>query len=315
MPGNQDILLNKNIAVLIPALNEEKTIEKVVGDFKTYLPNAAIYVFDNNSDDHTALKAKKAGAIVKKEVARGKGNVVRRMFGSVEADVYVLIDGDDTYDASISPVLVSRLIENDLDMVNTRRVVSGDGAYRRGHILGNQLFSTIVRTIFGKHIKDLLSGYRVFSRQFVKSFPAHSKGFEIETELTVHCLEMRLPLEEVETNYVARPVGSESKLSTWKDGFRISITILKLLLGERPFLSFFIISICSGILGAAFGWFQVVLPWIKDGEVIRLPSAILSTGCIIISFLALMSGIIIQYITHVRRELKRYAYLMDKLND
>ena len=312
MSKRQEIKVDKNIAILIPALNEEKTILKVINDFREVLPEARIYVFDNNSTDNTYDVAKSAGAIVKKEFGKGKGNVVRRMFADVEADVYVLVDGDDTYDASIAPFLIRRLIESDLDMVNTMRVTSGKDAYRRGHKLGNALFSSIVRMIFGRLINDLFSGYRVFSRQFVKSFPAHSRRFEIETELTVHCLEMRLPMDEVEAEYLARPVGSESKLSTWKDGVRILATILKLSLGERPFLSFLIIATCLALAGVIFGWFQVVLPWIRYGEVIRLPSAILATGCIILSFLSLTSGIIIQHITQVRREIKRFTYLAAK---
>lgn len=312
MSTRQEIIINKKIAILIPALNEEKTISKVINDFRVVLPEARIYVFDNNSTDNTFDIAKSAGAIVKKELTKGKGNVVRRMFADVEADIYVLVDGDDTYDASMAPILINRLIENDLDMVNAMRVVNGEGAYRRGHKFGNFLFSSIVRMIFGRLIKDLLSGYRVFSKQFVKSFPAHSRGFEIETELTVHCLEMRLPMDEVETEYLARRVGSESKLSTWKDGARILITILKLLLGERPFLSFLIIATCLALLGGIFGWLQVIQPWIRHGEVIRLPSAILATGCIILSFVTLTSGIIIQYITQARRELKRFTYLSNK---
>jgi glycosyltransferase involved in cell wall biosynthesis len=312
MYKRKEMEVDKNIAILIPALNEEKTILKVINDFRAVLPEARIYVFDNNSADNTYDIAKSAGVIVKKEFTKGKGNVVRRMFADVEADVYVLVDGDDTYDASIAPILIRRLIENDLDMVNTMRVTKGEGAYRRGHRLGNVLFSSVVQMIFGRLIKDLLSGYRVFSRRFVKSFPAHSRRFEIETELTVHCLEMRLPIDEVETEYLARPEGSESKLSTWKDGVKILATILKLLLGERPVISFLIIATCLALAGGFFGWFQVILPWIRHGEVIRLPSAILATGCIILSFLSLTSGIIIHHITQARRLIKRFTYLAAK---
>ena len=312
MSKRQEIKVDKNIAILIPALNEEKTILKVINDFRAVLPEARIYVFDNNSTDNTYDVAKSAGAIVKKEVTKGKGNVIRRMFADVEADVYVLVDGDDTYDASIAPDLIRRLIENDLDMVNTMRVTNGEGAYRRGHKFGNLLFSSIVRMIFGRLINDLLSGYRVFSRQFVKSFTAYSRRFEIETELTVHCLEMRLPMDEVEAKYLARPEGSESKLSTWKDGVKILATILKLLLGERPVISFLIIAACLALTCGIFGWFQVVRPWIRHGEVIRLPSAILATGLMILSFLSLTSGIIIHHISQLRREIKRFTYLAAK---
>jgi glycosyltransferase involved in cell wall biosynthesis len=302
--------IDKEIAVLIPALNEEKTISKVVNDFQKSLPESKIYVFDNNSNDNTLNEAKNAGAIVIKECSKGKGHVVRRMFSEVKADIYILVDGDDTYDATKAPLLISKLIDNNLDMVNALRIDQEEGAYRKGHKFGNFFLSNIVQMIFGRNIKDLLSGYRAFSKRFVKSFPAHSKGFEIETELTIHCLEMRLPMDEVKTEYLSRPIGSESKLSTWKDGFRILFMIFKLLLGERPFISFLFIAFCLGSFGSLLGWFNVVQPWIDNEQVIRIPSAVLSTGLIILSFLSLISGIIIHYIAQTRKEIKRFTYLL-----
>lgn len=222
------------IAVLVPCFNEEVAIGRVVRDFLDVLPQAIVYVYDNNSSDNTAVEAAKAGAVVRRETLQGKGNVVRRMFADIEADVYVLVDGDDTYSTAAAPELIRLLEEDSLDMVNAARVTSIKNAYRIGHRFGNLMLTTIVQSIFGKRIGDLLSGYRVFSRRFVKSFPALSSGFEIETELTVHALELRMAIAEVQTHYKDRPEGSVSKLRTFRDGFRILKTIAILLKEERP---------------------------------------------------------------------------------
>ena len=228
-------LINKlSVAVLIPCYNEEVAIAKVVRNFKKVLPNADIYVYDNNSDDNTSIEAQKAGAIVRREKTQGKGNVVRRMFADIEADIYVLVDGDDTYDASSVIDMIVLLEKEHLDMVNAARITNMKDAYRTGHRLGNKLLTNLVQILFGSQIKDMLSGYRVFSRRFIKSFPALSTGFEIETELTVHALELRMPIAEIPTIYKSRPVGSVSKLHTYRDGFRILKTIITLLKEERP---------------------------------------------------------------------------------
>ena len=226
------------VAVLIPCYNEAAAIGGVVRDFRAALPNAMIFVYDNNSTDDTSEVARRAGAIVRREPQRGKGNVVRRMFADVEADVFVLVDGDDTYDASCVRVLIDRLLHDSLDMVNAARTAQSDGAYRRGHRFGNLFLTGCVAYVFGSQLSDMLSGYRVFSRRFVKSFPALSAGFEIETELTVHALELRLPIAEVPTRYGERPAGSASKLNTYRDGVRILMTIFKLVKLEKP-LQFF----------------------------------------------------------------------------
>ena len=226
------------VAVLIPCYNEEAAIGKTVADFRAALPDAAIYVYDNNSTDRTMEVARKAGASVRRETRQGKGNVVRRMFADVDADIYVLVDGDATYDAPSAPAMISDLIGNHRDMVVGARAEREDAAYRRGHRAGNWLLTSFVTTVFGKAFTDILSGYRVFSRRFVKSFPVLSGGFEIETELTVHSLELDLPVGEIRTPYFARPEGSESKLNTWRDGFRILWTIFRLYRSERP-LNFF----------------------------------------------------------------------------
>ena len=222
------------IAVLIPCYNEEATISTVVCDFRAALPEATIFVFDNNSRDRTVEIAKGAGAIVRHVPLQGKGNVVRRMFADVDADAYVLVDGDDTYHAASARDMVARLFAENLDMVVSRRVTNETAAYRQGHLLGNWVFTEFVALLFGRAFTDILSGYRVFSRRFVKSFPALATGFEIETELTVHALELRMPIEEIDAPYKSRPAGSASKLNTYRDGIRILWTILKLFRQERP---------------------------------------------------------------------------------
>ena len=296
------------IAVLIPCYNEEATIAQVVDDFRTALPQATIYVYDNASSDMTASVARAHGAIVVQETQRGKGNVVRRMFADVDADVYLLVDGDDTYDASAAPTLVDRLLSDQLDMVNGARRSEEEAAYRPGHRFGNALFTNLVSTIFGRQFQDILSGYRVFSRRFVKSFPALASGFEIETELTVHALELRMPVAEIETAYSERPEGSESKLSTFRDGFRILTTIVQLMKEERP-LPFF-----TGIFGilamvSAILTYPLLITFLETGLVPRFPTAILASAMMILAFLSLACGFILDTVSHGRREMKRLRYL------
>ena len=300
-----------SIAVLIPCQNEEAAIAKVVSDFKATLPRAEIYVYDNNSNDGTAEVARTAGAIVRTEMRRGKGNVVRRMFADIEADIYVLVDGDDTYDASTAPVLLQRLVENGLDMVSGRRAAVGGSAYRAGHVIGNRLLTGLTSVMFRLQVIDLLTGYRVMSRRFVKSFPVTAGGFGIEMELTVHAGRLLMPVAEVTTRYNERPHGSVSKLNTWRDGFRILLAIGGLVREERP-LAFFT-TICVGLmlLSLVLG-VPVVLEYLKTGLVPRLPTAVLSTGLMLLAFLSLASGLILDTVTRGRWELKRLAYLAVK---
>jgi glycosyltransferase involved in cell wall biosynthesis len=296
------------IAVMVPCFNEEAAIASVVADFRAALPEAAIYVYDNNSTDRTVELARAAGAIVRRETHQGKGNVVRRMFADVDADVFVLVDGDATYDAASARTLVARLREDRLDMVVAARIDGEEAAYRPGHRLGNRLFSGFVDLVFDATFTDILSGYRAFSRRFVKSFPALSRGFEIEIELTVHALELELPVAELATPYYARPQGSVSKLDTWRDGFRILATLVNLYRTERP-LAFF------GALGAVLAVVSVVLAipifatFLREGLVPRFPTAILSTGLMLLAFLFAVAGLILDTVTKGRRELKLIAYL------
>ena len=296
------------IAVLIPCYNEELTVGKVVQDFRSVLPNSDIYVYDNNSKDDTIETAKKVGAIVHSEILQGKGNVVRRMFADIEADIYVMVDGDATYDADSVQLMIDKMSAEKLDMVTGVRKSNLQEAYRAGHRFGNMMFSSLIATIFGDRISDLLSGYRVFSRRFVKSFPALSGEFEIETELTVHALELRMPIGEVDTPYGARPDGSVSKLSTYKDGFKILFTVMKLIKNERPLPLFgflgFILLLAS--LAMAVPIFSTYL---ETGLVPRLPTATLVVGMTIIGFFSIFAGIIIDSISTSRREIKRLFYL------
>jgi len=296
------------IAVLVPCMNEEAAIARVVVNFRAALPDAEIYVYDNNSTDGTIQAARAAGAVVRAEPLQGKGNVVRRMFSDVEADVYVLVDGDDTYDAASSPAMIARLIDDQLDMVNGSREEQNQAAYRPGHRFGNALLTGMVAVIFGNRFSDLLSGYRVFSRRFVKSFPALSTGFEIETELTVHALELRMPVAEIATPYKDRPVGSMSKLKTYRDGVRILKTIVNLMKGERPLL-FFSIAFAVLALLALVLVYPVLQTYRETGLVPRFPTAILSTGLMLLAFLCLFAGLILDTVTHGRREVKRLRYL------
>jgi glycosyltransferase involved in cell wall biosynthesis len=294
--------------VLIPCYNEEVAIAKVVEDFQARLPTAAIYVYDNNSRDRTIMLARAAGAIVRAETLQGKGHVVRRMFADVEADVYLLVDGDDTYDPDAAPAMVRLLVDQQLDMVTAIRENVCDEAYRRGHRFGNQMLSGIVRWVFGKRICDVLSGYRAFSRRFVKSFPALATGFETETEFTVHALELSMPIKELCTSYRARPIGSASKLRTFSDGFRILRTIIRLIKEERP-LQFFALSGCALLLLGVGVSVPVIFEFWRSGTVGRLPTAVLSTGLVLVSFLSFACGLILDSVSHGRRELKRLAYL------
>ena len=298
----------QRIAVLVPCFNEETAIATVVTDFRKALPAATVYVYDNNSTDRTVEIARAAGAVVRREMHQGKGNVVRRMFSDIDADLYVLVDGDATYDAASAPTLIARSLEDRLDMVVAARVQCDEGAYRRGHRTGNWLFTAFVASVFKAPLTDVLSGYRVFSRRFVKSFPVLSRGFEIEIELTVHALELEFAVAEVNTPYFARPEGSSSKLSTWRDGLRILRTIVKLHRSERPLAFFTIIGIVFAAISIGLA-IPVIITFLEQGTVPRLPTAILSTGLMIMAFLAVASGLILDTVTRGRREMKLLAYL------
>jgi glycosyltransferase involved in cell wall biosynthesis len=301
--------MSPRIAVLIPCFNEAVTIAGVVRDFAKSLPEAAIYVYDNNSTDSTADIALKAGAIVRREFDQGKGNVVRRMFADIDADIYLIVDGDSTYDAGYARMLVDRLIADRLDMVVAARVAEpGQDTYRPGHRLGNRMLTGVVSNLFGKRFTDIFSGYRAFSRRFVKSFPALTSGFEIETELTVHALELALPCGEVSTPYHARPKGSTSKLSTWEDGARISFTILQLLKEERPFRFFGWIAVVLATAAFILAY-PLAVTYHETGLVPRFPTAILSTGIMLVAILSAACGLILSSVARARLEVKRMAYL------
>jgi glycosyltransferase involved in cell wall biosynthesis len=296
------------VAVLVPCYNEARAIAKVVTDFRAALPEAVVYVYDNNSSDDTVENASRAGAVVRRETYQGKGHVVRRMFNDVEADIYVLVDGDATYDAPSAPALIARLLEDRLDMVVASRVDREQAAYRRGHRLGNRLLTGFVAHVFGQAFSDILSGYRVFSRRFVKSFPILSGGFEIETELTIHALELELPVGEVETPYYARPTGSASKLNTWRDGFRILWTVLKIYRAERPLSLFGALGLALAIMSIGLA-IPIFITYLQEGLVPRLPTALLSTGLMLLAFLSFACGLILDTVTRGRRETKLLAYL------
>jgi glycosyltransferase involved in cell wall biosynthesis len=296
------------VAVLVPCYNEEAAVATVVADFRKALPAAEVYVYDNNSTDRTATIAREAGAIVRSERRQGKGHVVRRMFADIEADIYVLVDGDATYDAPSAPCMIDKLLDEHLDMVVGLRVDQSQAAYRRGHRMGNRLFTGFLASTFGHAFKDMLSGYRVFSRRFVKSFPVLSDGFEIETEFAVYALELSLPAAEVETPYYARPEGSFSKLNTWQDGLRIFNMMLKLNRSERPLRFFSAIGIVLALLSIALG-LPVVITYLETGLVPRLPTAVLSMGLMIMALLSASSGLVLDTVTRGRREMKMLAYL------
>ena len=296
------------IAVLLPCYNEETAIVQTVAGFRAALPSATIYVYDNNSSDRTVEVAKAAGAIVRTERMQGKGNVVRRMFADIDADVYVMADGDATYEAAAAPALVARLVDEQLDMVVGARKSEIEEAYRRGHRLGNKLLTGMLTQVFGRSFTDILSGYRVFSRRFVKSFPVLSAGFEIETEISVHALELKMPTAEIVTAYAARPEGSVSKLSTYSDGWRILKTIAMLARFERP-LAFFGFAGLVFALMAVFLSVPLVLTYLDTGQVPRFPTAVLATGLMILAFLNFFAGLILDTVVRGRREVRRLAYL------
>ena len=303
-----DAFAGVRVAVLVPCYNEAVAIPSVVAGFRAALPGAAILVYDNNSKDGTAEAARAAGATVRLERLQGKGHVIRRMFSDVDADVYVLVDGDATYDPASAPVMVRLLLDEQLDMVNGARVTEIEAAYRRGHRLGNQVLTGLVSGVFGNRISDMLSGYRAFSRRFVKSFPALSSGFETETEFTVHALELRMPVGEVVTSYKDRPQGSASKLNTYRDGLRILRTILLLVKEERPLQFFSLAALALLLLGIGLA-IPVVVDYVRTGLVPRLPTAVLSTGLVLLAMLALACGLILDSVSRGRKEQKRMAYL------
>lgn len=306
---NDDVLPDQKVAVLIPCFNEALSITQVVRGFRSSLPDANIYVFDNASTDATVEVARAAGASVRTVSLRGKGNVVRRMFADIEADIYVLVDGDATYDASSAPVMIQQLLREGADMVvGVRKDDNVAGAYRSGHRLGNRMLTGCVAFIFGGQFTDMLSGYRVFTRRYVKSFPALSSGFETETELTVHALELRMPWSEVETAYASRPEGSESKLSTYKDGYRILRMILRLFVAERPLPFFGTIALVAFATGVAIA-IPLLTTYLATHGVPRLPTAVLSTGLAMIAALSLVCGAVMDAVTRGRREMKRLFYL------
>jgi len=307
VPAREKIMTLR-VAVLVPCYNEEATIEAVVRDFRRVLPAAVIYVYDNNSSDQTAERARAAGAVVRMEERQGKGNVVRRMFADIDADIYVLVDGDDTYDAEAAPRLIGSAIQTGSDLITARRIHTDAAAYRPGHLLGNRVLSGLTALLLKVQLTDMLSGYRVFSRRFVKSFPFTAQGFGIETELTVHAARLMMPMGELDTRYKERPIGSVSKLNTWRDGFRILRTIVHLVREERPLVFFscffLLLALASLLIGA-----PVVTEYLRTGLVPRLPTAVLATGMMLLAFLALMAGLILDTVTRGRWEQKRMAYL------
>lgn len=302
-------VLEHRIAVLVPCYNEENTVAQVVGDFRAALPDAVVYVYDNNSSDRTAEVAAASGAQVRSEPRQGKGHVVRRMFAEIDADAYVLVDGDSTYDASAARALVRELLDSRLDLVNAARVTERKtSAYRPGHALGNRMLTGAVRLVFGRDFRDMLSGYKVFSRRFVRSFPAMSRGFEIETEFTIHALELQMPCAELPAAYRERPVGSTSKLNTFRDGFRILLFIVRLCKDERPLLFFGLLGVLSILLGLALG-IPVVMEFLQTGLVPKLPSAVLAAALANLGVLLIIAGLILDLVTRARREIRRLAYL------
>ncbi len=296
------------IAVIIPCYNEAVAIGTVVAGLRAALPQAAIYVYDNNSGDDTRSAAAAAGALVRRETMQGKGHVIRRAFADVDADIYVLIDGDATYDSEAAPAMVALLLDQGLDMVCGTRVTDVTEAYRPGHRLGNIVLTGIVRLIFGNRVYDMLSGYRVFSRRFVKSFPALSGGFETETEFTVHALALHMPVGEIVTTYRERPAGSVSKLHTFSDGWHILSTIVLLVKEARP-LAFFGLAGLAMLLTGMLLAIPVVIQYMATGLVPRLPTAVLSTGLVLLSFLSITCGLVLDSVSRGRLEIKRLAYL------
>ncbi len=296
------------IAVLLPCYNEEVAIVQTIVGFRDALPGATIYVYDNNSSDRTIDVARAAGAVVRTERMQGKGNVVRRMFADIDADVYVMADGDATYEAAAAPALVARLLDEQLDMIVGARKSEIEAAYRRGHRWGNAMLTGMLTQVFGRSFTDILSGYRVFSRRFVKSFPVLSAGFEIETEISVHALELKMPTAEIVTAYAARPEGSVSKLSTYSDGWRIVRTIAMLARFERPLAFFGFIGFVLALMAVLLS-VPLVVTYLDTGDVPRFPTAILATGLMIVAFLNFFAGLILDTVVRGRREVRRLAYL------
>ena len=312
--GMKTSLLEKyRVAVLIPCFNEELVISHVVSDFRLYLPDADIYVYDNNSSDRSVQTASDAGALVRNEVRQGKGNVVRRMFADIDADIYIMVDGDDTYDASIASELVEKILSGPYDLVNCARIAESKAAFRFGHSFGNRLLTKLVRMFFGADTHDMLSGYKAFSRRYVKSFPVLSSGFEIETEIMIHALELKMPIAEIYAPYSERREGSESKLRTYRDGFRILWLIGFLLKEERPFSFFSAIACMLAIASIVLGM-PVVIHFFETGFVPRLPTALLAVGIMMASILAFMCGLILDSTSRNRREIKRLFYLSQPLS-
>ena len=311
MAKRAELAKNINIAVLVPCMNEEVTIANVVRDFKKALPNCTVYVYDNNSTDRTAEVAAKAGAVIGYERRAGKGNVVRRMFTDIDADIYLMVDGDDTYDALQASALIDKLIFEQADMVVGARIGASEKHQRAGHAAGNKLFNVLYTSLFGREFTDIFSGYRAFSRRFVKSFPAVSAGFEIETELSVHASQLRLPVAEVDLPYRDRPEGSESKLSTFRDGARILKTILVLLKEYKPFYFFGAVGL-AGILFAFALAVPLLFEYAETGLVTRIPTAILATGIVVVSVLSITAGVILDSIRRMRAETKRMFYNMTR---
>jgi glycosyltransferase involved in cell wall biosynthesis len=306
-------LKQAEVAVIIPCYNEATTVRRVVDDFQRHLPDAVIYVFDNDSTDDTATEAKAAGATVIWEGRRGKGNVVRRMFAEVMADAYVMVDGDGTYDAAAAPKMLALLLAYHLDMVVGTRLGSGrPGSFRQGHRFGNRVLTALVRLLFGRAFADILSGYRVLSRRFVKSFPANSVGFEIETELSIHALQLKLPTAECETSYFARPADSPSKLNTYRDGLRILGLITYLIRDVRPMLFFGWVGLVFLIIALVLGY-PVVKSYYEIGLVPRLPTAVLATGLVLLASLSFTCGLILDSVVNGRIEQKRLAYLAQSM--
>lgn len=297
-----------SIAVILPCYNEAAAITQTVEAFRSALPSAQIYVYDNNSNDATVTVAAAAGAVVRSEKMQGKGNVVRRMFADVDADIYVMADGDATYDAAAAPALVAQLIDENLDMVVGARRSEIEAAYRRGHRLGNAMLTGMLARLFGRSFSDILSGYRVFSKRFVKSFPVLSEGFEIETEISVHALELRMPVAEQITAYAARPEGSVSKLNTYRDGWRILNTIVRLFRYERPMLFFGTIAALLALTSIILA-IPLMITYAQTGLVPRFPTAVLATGLVILAAMSMMTGLILDTVVRGRREVRRLAYL------
>lgn len=297
-----------HIAVVLPCFNEERAIGAVIAEFRAALPAAQVFVFDNQSTDGTAAAARAAGAQVRSVALRGKGNVVRRMFADVDADVYVMADGDGTYDPGVAPRMADLVVTERLDMVVAARVDRERSAYRFGHRIGNRALTAFAAMIFGRSFSDMLSGYRAFSRRYAKSFPAHSSGFEIETELTVHALEMRMPVAELSAPYRARAVGTRSKLSTVRDGARILLTILWLFRTEKP-LAYYSIGCAASVLAAIWLAWPIVHEYLSTGLVPRLPTAVLCAALILLGAILLTCGIVLDTVSRGRAESKRLAYL------